>query len=313
MISVGIIGAGIISKAHVNAIKAHGGSKIQAVADIVLERAQAIADEWGANAYADYVEMLDKEKLDIVIVNLPHALHEPCVLACAARKVNVLLEKPMSVSEESCKRMVAACQEAGVLLKVGHVQRYDPANRAAREIIESGELGQLVMVHDMRSANYFVPTRPKWFLKKETAGGGIWINLGAHCLDKLCYLTGSTIESINGQCTWLQEGVDVDGSAQAFVKTKSGVSGVISLCGYSLAPSNETQILLTKGSIRLVTSGSVTVYQNGETREVDISRFPSMFTAQWEDVVKSLECGQVINNDGVYAGHIIRNIEALWK
>ena len=313
MISVGIIGAGIISKAHVKAIKGHGDSKIVAVADIVLERAQAIAEEWGANSYTDYLEMLDKEQLDIVIVNLPHALHEPCVLACAARKVNVLLEKPMSVSEESCKRMVAACEEAGVLLKVGHVQRYDPANRAAREIIESGELGELVMVHDMRSANYFVPSRPKWFLKKETAGGGIWINLGAHCLDKLCYLTGSTIASIAGQCTWLQEDVDVDGSAQAFVKTTSGVSGVISLCGYSVAPSNETQICLTKGSIRLVTSLSVTVHQNGETREVDISRFPSMFDAQWEDVVKSLECGKVIHNDGRYAGHIIRNIEALWK
>lgn len=313
MISVGIVGAGIISKAHVKAIKAHGDSKIQAVADIVLERAQAIADEWGANSYTDYQEMLDKENLDVVIINLPHALHEPCVLACAARKVNVLLEKPMSVSEESCKRMVAACKEAGVLLKVGHVQRYDPSNRVARDIIASGELGQLVMVHDMRSANYFVPTRPKWFLKKETAGGGIWINLGAHCLDKLCYLTDSTIESIAGQCTWLQEDVDVDGSAQAFVKTKSGVSGVISLCGYSVAPSNETQILLTKGSIRLRSGLDVSVVKDGQEIPQDISHYPSMFEAQWEDMVKSLECGEVINNDGVYAGHIIRNIEALWK
>ena len=108
MISVGIVGAGIISKSHVKAITAHPDSEIRAVADIVLERAQAIADTCGANAYADYREMLDKEKLDVVIINLPHALHESCVLACAAHKVNVLLEKPMSVSEESCMRMVAA-------------------------------------------------------------------------------------------------------------------------------------------------------------------------------------------------------------
>lgn len=66
-------------------------------------------------------------------------------------------------------------------------------NRAARAIIESGELGELVMIDDHSTGEYFTPERPAWFMTKKLAGGGVSINFGVHTLDRFCYLTGSNL------------------------------------------------------------------------------------------------------------------------
>lgn len=84
--------------------------------------------------------------------------------------IHILLEKPMSVSYASCLRMNEACEKNGVLLQVGHVQRYIPQNRAARALIESGKLGALAMISDLRTNNYFRPAVRAGFWKKRWLG-----------------------------------------------------------------------------------------------------------------------------------------------
>ena len=312
MISVGMIGTGIIAPNHLNAIKQHPDTTLVAVSDLVIERAKNAAEPFNAAVYTDYHEMLQKEKLDIVIINLPHALHEECTIACAKHHVNILLEKPMSVSAESCRRMIDACKEANVLLQIGHVQRYMPENRACRDIIESGELGDLVMINDMRTTNYFTPSRPKWFLSKEMAGGGIWMNYGAHALDKLCYLTGSRISSVTGSCTYHNAQYDVDGSAHVFAQTESGVTDTITICGYSVVPVYETMIYLTKGSLRML-NGDGLWKTSGDTYErIDTSSYPNPFIAQWEDFIDGVQHGKVKHCSGEYAAEIISHIESIW-
>ena len=148
MYSFGMIGTGIIAGCHLEAIAAHTRTRLAAVADVVRPRAEAAAAPFGAAVYTDYHQMLENEHLDAVIINLPHGLHEPCAIDCAEHGVHILLEKPMSVSPESCERIIQTCERHHVLLQIGHVQRYRPENRAARAIIESGELGELVMIDD---------------------------------------------------------------------------------------------------------------------------------------------------------------------
>ena len=97
MVRVGIIGAGIIAQSHLVAIQQHPDSCLCAIADIAPGRAQEAAEPYGAAAYADYVQMLDTEKPDVVIINLPHFLHESCALECAKRGIHTLLEKPMAI------------------------------------------------------------------------------------------------------------------------------------------------------------------------------------------------------------------------
>lgn len=315
MIRVGVIGAGIIAQDHFKAIEQHPESVLCAVADIVPGRAEEAAKPYGAAAYTDYLEMLDAEKPDAVIVNLPHFLHEACAIACAQRGIHTLLEKPMSVSEDSCQRINAAFAESGALLQIGHVQRYLEHNRKAKEIIDSGELGKIVMIHLYRSAKYFAESRPRWFLKKETAGGGMWMNLGTHCLDKTCFLTDSTIDTLVGQCAYTEvpEGVDVDAGAQAFVRTASGVTAAITVCGYNpVVPGEQVDIHMTKGSLR-IRGSALRIYRNGIEEAVDVGEYPAPFVAQWTDFVQGLKQGKVLCNDGKYAAHIVRHIESLYK
>lgn len=313
MISVGMIGTGSIAPLHANAIRAHPETNLSAVADLSMDRAQKTAAPFGAAVYTDYREMLDRETLDVVIINLPHALHEEAAIACAEHGVHILLEKPMSISFASCNRIIDACKNADVLLQIGHVQRYMQENQACRAIIESGELGELVMINDMRTTNYFEPSRPKWFLSKEMAGGGIWMNYGAHALDKLCYLTGSRIASVNGACTYHNTESDVDGSAQVLARTQNGITAAISLCGYAVVPVHETTIYLSKGSLRMLNGEGLWKTTGTSYEQVDTSQYPDPFSAQWNDFIAGIQSGHILHCDGNYASDIIAHIESIWK
>ena len=286
MFSVGMIGAGIIGASHLAAVAGHPDTRLAAVADIAPGRAQQAA--------------------------APHGLHEACVLACAEKGIHILLEKPMSVSYASCLRMNEACEKNGVLLQVGHVQRYIPQNRAARALIESGKLGALAMISDLRTNNYFQPGRPRWFLEKAMAGGGISINYGAHSLDKICYLTQSDIAWATGSCTYLQPGTDVDGSAQMLLRTSSGISASISLCGYSVVPIDETMLFFANGSLRLHTGSDLSVTCGIGYETVDTSSYPNAFEAQWADFISGVRAGRILYCDGTYGASIVRTIELLY-
>ncbi len=313
MLRVGIIGAGAIAAHHTRTLKQFPDCVLTAVADLNLERAEKAAEPFSAAAYTDYMEMLDKAPLDAVIINLPHGLHEEASIACAKRNLHTLLEKPMSISSASCQRIIDAFKNTTAILHVGHPQSYSPTNRAARDIITSGELGELICIEDVRTASpYFSERRPKWFWTKKMGGGGISLNLGAHCFDKACFLSGSTIESCTGKCTYLWPESEVDASVQAHLQMKNGVTANITVSGY-IAPGEEVcRVFLTNGHIRVHTREGVTVYRDGKTEPVDLSQYDESFVAQWKDFLKGIELGRTVGPTGEYAQEIVKNIESLW-
>lgn len=313
MIRVALIGTGAMVDFHLDAIAKDSDAKLVAVCTTRMETAKKAADPRGVAAYDDYTKMLEAEKPDAVIINLPHYLHEPCAKICAEHGCHILLEKPMSTSYESCLRIIDFCKQNNVLLQVAHPQGFMAETRMAQDIIKSGELGELVMVHTQRSGTYFYETRPKWFWKKETAGGGIWINLGAHCLDQFCQLTGSPIKSITGKCTYL-DGMDVDVSANAFVESESGVTCTIALSGYNWSPNDECTIHMTKGSMKLRGWQDLYISRGDDEWElVDCSKYAEPFTYQWEVFSDAVRKGEVTKCTGEYAANILWAIEQLWK
>ena len=313
MIKIGLIGAGNIIYAHTGPIKKHPELQIVAVAEVVPERAAKVADAWGAKVYTDYNEMLDAEQLDVAVITLPHFLHEPAAIACAQHNVNTLLEKPMGVSEASCQRINDAFAKSKALLQVGHVQSYTAYNRKAREVVRSGELGELISIETWRTGHYFTEKRPKWHWKKETAGGGIWINLGAHCLDKICYITDSRIASVTGKCTYKQPGADVDVSAQALLVLENGVTATVNVCGYDVPSMDRTTLYFTNGMLEH-RQGKMFIYRGdgAEEEELDLSQYPYYFDEQWETFLESLRTGKVVGPTGEYGQHILKNLEAIW-
>jgi len=312
MIRVGIIGAGKVCLRHANALHLNKDVKIQAVADIIKSRAEEIGNQFGAIPYSDYKKMIIDEDLDAVIINLPHKLHRESTIFCAERGLHTFVEKPMAVSGKDCEAMIEAAQKNNVILMIGHIQRYFPENIKAKELIQSGSLGKLVMITDVRNTLYFTDSRPKWFFDKEVSGGGILMNFGAHSLDKLKWLTDSNIKYITGKTENLEPKFNIDGNAQLFVKLENGVTAVMSFSGYNDIPINETTIYLTKGVIKLNTGKGISVSRSGEFEEVEINRKEDPFKIQIDSFINSVKYGLEPPISGDYGKEIIKAIESVY-
>lgn len=263
MFRIGIVGAGRICAAHELAIRQHPETRLVAVADLDLEKARQIAQPHGAAVYTDYRQMAKETEMDAVILNLPHFLHCEATVFFLEAGVNVLVEKPMANTVEECDRMIDAAKRTGRKLAVGHVQKYYGALRETKKIIESGRLGKLCMITEVRNLDY-VTGRPKWFLTKKLAGGGIIRNFGAHSIDRILYTTGLEVKQIHGVLTNPVTEDDADVNAQFLVELTGGVSASVTMCGCYVPWEYEISYYFTHGAIKLKDGQELRVYENGE-------------------------------------------------
>ena len=311
MFKVGLIGCGKISAGHLRAFETIEDANITAACDLVDENLEIVCEKTGAVGYKDYKEMVEKEELDLVIITLPHGLHGEATCYCAEKGLDIFLEKPMGISSEDCKNMIDTCKKCGVMLWVGHLQCYFDHNVVAKKLIKSGELGELVSFAETRNLNYFSEDRPRWFLKKAMSGGGIMINLGAHCLDKMKFFTDSKIAEISGNIH-LRDGYDCEDSVQAFVKMENGVTGLLNLIGHTKASQNSVSLYLTKGEIRIHSNGIDYCGADGVFKTIECDATPAM-TYQIQDVIRVLREGTrkpVV--DGEYGLDVIYAVKRLY-
>lgn len=313
MIKVGLIGCGKISERHISAFSKIREAKITAVCDISPERTAHAAELTGAETYSDYINMLDAADIDLAVVNLPHSMHNPCVCACAERNIDVFLEKPMGISEKDCNEIIAACEKTGIMLWVGHGQSFEPVNIKAKEIVESGKLGELVSVMETRNTVYFRKDRPRWFLDKSISGGGIMVNLGAHTLDRIKFFAGGEIQYAFGGIH-IPEGMTVENNVQAFVRTTTGVNGVINLVGHTAAYQYITVLYLTCGEIRIYDDDTIEVIdRNGDRERIDCGCGLSEMDLQMKCLVETKLTGNKPRISGDYGKDIIRAIESIYN
>lgn len=200
---VGIIGCGAIAmRLHVPDIYYGKSGTLVAFCDTRKQRAQALAAQYAPDAaiYTDHKTMLADGVCDAVIVCLPNALHAPITVDACKAGCHVFVEKPMAQSLKECDQMITAAKKAGVLLMVDQVQRLQPQNRKAKEIIDSGILGRIEHVKAMfghSGPDNWAPWA-KWFFKKDEARFGAMADLGVHKADLIRWLTGQEVKQICG-------------------------------------------------------------------------------------------------------------------
>ena len=180
MFRIALVGTGKIAITHIRAIKSLEGVEIAALCDINEETVRPLAEELGVPYFLDYKDIPKNVECDAVIINLPHFLHCESTIFFLENNIHVLLEKPMANTTEECDRMIEAEKNSTKKLAIAHIMRFYNPIRDIKRYIDSGELGKLVMVTDLRCEDYFFPGRPRWFLSKKLAGGGITMNFGAH-------------------------------------------------------------------------------------------------------------------------------------
>lgn len=315
---VALIGAGGISRHHLDAIRQLGPERLTAVAVVEPDEAKGrvVATEYGLRWYDDYREMIIQEQPDIAIIALPHHLHEECAVFCAANGSHLLLEKPMALSSASCDVILNAVREAGVTLMVGHTQHYLPENRQAKALIGSGRLGKLVAIHDTRHKAYFEEDRPRWFLEKEKAGGGILMNLGAHSIDKIQWLTGSRVTKVKAVLSYEAPIGNVEGSGVVLAETEGGIGAVIVQSGYPGVAKDETELIFTGGMARLVSHQGLWISRDGQyepAEEFQAQEAEEPFAAQLDDLLDAIEHHTEPECSGEYAKSVISVLEAVYR
>ena len=172
MLKIAVVGTGIIGKEHLKAISRCAELELVAVCDVNEEAASALAGEYGVPYLLDYTKIPQETEAGAVLLNLPHFLHCEASIFFLEAGLHVFLEKPMAITAAECDKMIAAAEKAGKVLAVGHLQRFFKVNRLVKEYVDSGKLGRLFAINEIRSIGYFSPKRPKWFLSKKLAGGG---------------------------------------------------------------------------------------------------------------------------------------------
>ncbi len=195
-IRLGFIGVGQQGERHVQGYQSIPEAELVAVCDAREERARYIAKQYNVpNIYTDYRDLLARDDIDAVDIVLHNRLHKPVTLDAFQAGKHVYIEKPMSWTYRDAKAMYDAAQAAGKKLHVQLAQIYTPATRAAKRLIDEGQLGE---IYYCKSTHYRRRGRPfvdgygtAAFVNTATSGGGALLDMAVYHISRMIYLLGN--------------------------------------------------------------------------------------------------------------------------
>jgi predicted dehydrogenase len=242
-LKVGLIGTGSICGLHLGAYTQFP-EKVQltALCDIVEDTVRKRAKQARVDAiYTDYTKLLKEADVDAVDICTTHDQHAPIAIAAAEAGKHVLLEKPMAITMQECRDIIAATDKAGVTFMVAHDLRYLPSYQGVRQLIDEGELGRIwgaradVWQHVVLSRSALPPRfselseAARWRFDGKRSGGASLINAAVHHVDLLRYFVGD-INRVTGTC-WTDHPIftnNAEDRAMAMIEFENGAIGHIS-------------------------------------------------------------------------------------
>ena len=221
---VGIVGCGLIGTKRARVIAEDPSCILCCTADKDIHKATALIEEYAdrdGKAYLDWLDMLEKEKPDILIASTPNKYLKEIALQAAKRKVHILCEKPLGRNVQESKVIVATAREGGVILKTGFNHRYHPAIFKARKLAAEGAIGKLYYA----KCTYGHGGRPgyqkEWRADRDLCGGGELLDQGVHVVDLFRWVFGDFQEAFGSISTYHWD-MDVEDNAFALFKTGKG-------------------------------------------------------------------------------------------
>lgn len=214
-IGVGIIGCGLIGQKRANALPK---GQLVACTDIEEGRARRVAQRDGATVYPTWKALLEAPDVAMVVVATQHDSLAEITLGAVAAGKHVLVEKPAARRAAELEPVIAAAAQRGVLVHVGFNHRYHRAFRKAREIFDSGVMGELMFIR----ARYGHGGRPgyenEWRAKPALSGGGELIDQGPHLIDLARWFLGDFSE-VDGFAHTYYWNMPVDDNGFMLLKT----------------------------------------------------------------------------------------------
>ncbi|VBB07252.1 inositol 2-dehydrogenase [Lucifera butyrica] len=249
-IKVGVIGAGRIGKIHAgNIVKNFPDVEVKAIADIYADTIREWAKGLGiANVYADYKEIIADPEIKAVVICSSTDTHSQITIEAAEAGKHIFCEKPIDFDVRRIHAALDAVKKAGVKFQVGFNRRFDHNFKKVKELIQSGEIGDVQIVK-VTSRDPAPP--PIEYVK---VSGGMFLDMTIHDFDMVRYLTGSEVTEVYANAGIMVDQAigkagDVD-TALISLKFQNGAIGVIDNCRQAVYGYDQrVEVLGTKGGI----------------------------------------------------------------
>ena len=267
-LKVAIIGCGRISYKHAEAlINNINEAELVAVCDIVEDKAgerkkqyeNAIEDNASVKVYSDYIQMLEKEDIDVVSICTESGYHAKHAIDCLNKGKHVLVEKPMALSIKEADEMIRISKEKNLKLGICYQNRFNPPIQKLRRAIEEGRFGKLI-----NGTARILWTRDDKYYKQATwrgtkaLDGGTLMNQCIHNIDLLQWMMNSEIERVHCERGTFLRDIEMEDFGAILIRFKNGAIGIVegSACVY---PKNLEETLSIFGEKGTVVIGGVAV------------------------------------------------------
>lgn len=226
IVRFGLVGAGGIAQAYLQAFANTDLAILVAVADVREDVAQAMAESAQCQSFKNYEDMIASVEIDAVVICTPPVSHPEICQAFLSRKIHVLCEKPLSIDLASAVEMHETAQAEGVLLTMASKFRFVEDMIQAKSILASGILGEILLLENAFTAR--IDMSKRWNTQPDISGGGVLIDNGTHSVDIMRYFLGPlvAVQAIEGKRT---QSKAVEDTVQLFIRSAQGVLGSIDL------------------------------------------------------------------------------------
>lgn len=249
-----LVGCGRIADKHFEALEKHSENiELVAVCDIDKESLEKAVKRTGAKGYRDYAEMLAKSGADVVSITTPSGLHPAQAVAAAEAGLHVVTEKPMATKWADGKRMVQACDDAGVRLFVVKQNRRNATLQLLKRAMEKGRFGRIYMAN----LNVFWTRPQEYYSAADWRGtweydGGAFMNQASHYIDLLTWIVGP-VESVFSNTATLERKIQAEDTGVISLKWRSGALGSVNVTMLTYPKNFEGSITILgeKGTVRI--------------------------------------------------------------
>ena len=263
---MGFVGIGWWSGMLADAAQKSGRIEIAACFSRSPSKVKAFVEKYGGVGMKSFGRLLDNENIDALVITVPNSQHFSQVIEALGKRKHVFVEKPMALSVEECKRMNEAAMRSGCLLTVGHNNRRMMIYRKAKELIQEGKIGQIILAEACMTGDIGVGLTPeKWRWSRTESPAGPFAHFTIHEVDNLHYLVGPVkkVSAFTGKLWGKAEADDAVAAVLEFENQALGYLGGTVIT----PPRNFCQLHGTEGVLLMdKNEGSLRFMNKGETK-----------------------------------------------
>lgn len=278
-----IIGCGSIAKVHAECVHSMEGHELVAFIDNKLNKAEAMASQYGGKAYDSLDSMMNNETIDILHICTPHYLHTPMALEGLKHNLHVFIEKPPVIDDKQFELLKSASSKN--YLGFCFQNRYNPIIIKVKEMLAFDVPGKILGIRGMvtwnRQEDYY--SSSDWRGKLALEGGGVLINQSIHTLDLINYLMNQKADSIDAMITnhHLKGKIEVEDTMSAYIRYPDAVACFYATSSFVEDSDPIIELVCENMKIRIEGQEVTCYHNNGNVERVSTEQKHNLGKSYW--------------------------------